>query len=175
MADEETTSEVAVAPKRSSSGVLWAVLWGTIGLVCGAGGFALPLLLPGLFGGAEDDQQHVAAEKLEDQHVKTTYVDFGETVVNINSDRLNRYLRVHVMLMVKSDDQLVVEQMVTERRSSLKSWLISYLSDVSMEDLRGAAGQNRLRREIQDHFNTVLFEDGYDRIREVLFEEFNVQ
>jgi flagellar basal body-associated protein FliL len=44
-----------------------------------------------------------------------------------------------------------------------------------MEDLRGAAGQNRLRREIQDHFNTVLFEDGYDRIREVLFEEFNVQ
>jgi flagellar basal body-associated protein FliL len=175
MAEEQTQLEANTPPaKKSSGGVLWAVIWGTIGLVCGAGGFALPLYFPAWFGMAVEKPQQVA-EKLEDREVKTTYIDFGESVVNINSDRLNRYLRLHLMLMVKADDLTKVEHLVEERRSSLKSWLISYLSDVSMEDLRGAAGQNRLRREIQDHFNTVLFEDGYDRIREVLFEEFNVQ
>jgi flagellar basal body-associated protein FliL len=44
-----------------------------------------------------------------------------------------------------------------------------------MDQIRGAAGQNRIRRQIQDHMNTTLFDDGYDHIHDVLFEEFNVQ
>jgi flagellar basal body-associated protein FliL len=46
---------------------------------------------------------------------------------------------------------------------------------MSMEDIRGAAGQNRLRREIHDQFNLVMFPDTEGEIKDVLFEEFNVQ
>ena len=34
---------------------------------------------------------------------------------------------------------------------------------------------NRIRREIRDQFNTILFPDGYDRIEQVLFQQYNVQ
>ena len=37
------------------------------------------------------------------------------------------------------------------------------------------AGINRARREIQDQFNTLLFPDGSEKIRDVLVEEFNFQ
>ena len=53
--------------------------------------------------------------------------------------------------------------------------MVAYLSDVSVDDVRGTAGQNRLRRDIQDHINTTLFEDGIDRVQDILFEEFTVQ
>ena len=88
---------------------------------------------------------------------------------------MNRYLRIGITLQVQADDEQFVTEQLTMKKAILRSWLISYLADVSMEDIRGAAGQNRLRREIQDHFNSTLFEDGYDRIHDILFEEFNVQ
>ncbi|MCA9228196.1 MAG: flagellar basal body-associated FliL family protein, partial [Planctomycetales bacterium] len=68
-----------------------------------------------------------------------------------------------------------ITKMLEQKKPILKNWLLSYLSDKGMDDIRGRVGQNRLRREIQDHFNTVLFADGYDRIHDVLFDEFNVQ
>ena len=46
---------------------------------------------------------------------------------------------------------------------------------MSMDDVRGAAGQNRLRREIQNEFNANLYPDGDDRILDILFEEFSIQ
>ena len=64
---------------------------------------------------------------------------------------------------------------VEAKRILLRNWLLSKISDLDLEDIRGAAGQNRLRREIRDHFNSVLCPDGYDKIYDVLFEEFNVQ
>ena len=49
------------------------------------------------------------------------------------------------------------------------------IRDRSLEEVKGAAGANRLRREIQDQFNTQLFADGADTIQDVLFEEFVIQ
>ena len=64
---------------------------------------------------------------------------------------------------------------VESRIPILRTWLTSHLADKSMEDVRGKAGINRLRREIQDQFNALLFDDGHERVRDVLFEEFHVE
>ena len=72
-------------------------------------------------------------------------------------------------------DQLAVTELIEKKKPILKSWLISHLSDKSLDDVRGAAGQNRVRREIHEHFNSVLFPDGFDLITEVVFTEFSVQ
>jgi flagellar basal body-associated protein FliL len=53
--------------------------------------------------------------------------------------------------------------------------LLNQISDKDLDEIRGGAGQNRLRREVRDQFNSVLFPDGYDRIFSVLFNEYNVQ
>jgi flagellar basal body-associated protein FliL len=106
---------------------------------------------------------------------KPSFLSFGQMIVNLNSDRMNRYLRMNLSLQVNDDDYDMVSEELEHRKLQLKSWLVAYLSDVGVDDVRGTAGQNRLRRDIQDHMNTILFEDGVDRIQDILFEEFTVQ
>lgn len=113
-------------------------------------------------------------EKLEETGVPA-FVEFGEVTVNIDEPRLTRYLRLKISLQVDEADKDEVTKLVELHHMILKDWLNSFLASQQMESIRGATGQNRLRREIQDHFNSALFSDGYERIRGILFEEFNVQ
>ena len=77
--------------------------------------------------------------------------------------------------MVDQSNQAEVEEAVTKNKTNLISWLLSFLADKRMDDIRGGTGQNRLRSEIQNHFNAVLFPSGHQMVRGVLFEEFNIQ
>ncbi len=103
------------------------------------------------------------------------FIPYGEVTVNLDEQRLNRYLRVKVALHVRRSDEFGVRNAIAEKELLLRNWLVSHLSDKELDDIRGKAGQNMLRREIRDHFNTTLFPDHYDRIYDVLFQEFNVQ
>ena len=96
-------------------------------------------------------------------------------VVNLNEARLTRYLRVKLILVVDIQQEKPIAELVQKNKPILKNWLLTYLSDRSMEEVKGAPGINRLRREIQDQFNSMLFPDGSGQIRDVLFEEFVVQ
>ena len=96
-------------------------------------------------------------------------------MVNLDEGRLTRYLRLSITLQVDGEYQKEVTAGVETHRSILQNWLISYLSDKTMDDIRGAAGQNRLRREIQNQYNLILSPDGFEKIKDVLFEEFTVQ
>jgi flagellar basal body-associated protein FliL len=64
---------------------------------------------------------------------------------------------------------------VEENKTFLKNWLIGYFQSKQVDEVRGTEGFNRVRREIQEQFNLILFPDGEEVIQEVLFEEFNVQ
>ncbi|HWL09045.1 MAG TPA: flagellar basal body-associated FliL family protein [Planctomicrobium sp.] len=103
------------------------------------------------------------------------FIPYGEVTVNLDEQRLNRYLRVKVALHVRRSDESAVRAVIAEKELLLRNWLVSHLSDKELNDIRGKAGQNMLRREIRDHFNTALFPDHFDRIYDVLFQEFNVQ
>ena len=163
MADEEQAQ-----PTVKSKLLLHLALSAVVGFVSGGLGFLLFSFLPGA-GGAE------AAGTEAAEPLPPIFLPFGEVVVNLDEGQLTRYLRTSVTLQVAGNDEQTVTEQMEKNRSILKSWLLSYLSDKNMEDIRGAAGQNRLRREIQDHYNSVLFPDGNDLIQDVLFEEFTVQ
>lgn len=150
--------------------------WIIVALGAGGLGAAMPYALPAhLRPGPSHAAAAPSAPPSPAAHVLPAYVDFGEVVVNIDEGRLNRYLRVSITLQVNATEKEEIKAKLETHRAVLKNWLLSYLSDKDMEDIRGATGQNRLRREIQDQFNTVLFPDGYDRIQQVLFQEFNIQ
>ncbi len=170
--DSDTTPDEGAVPARKGPGL---IVWGLLGLLAMAGGFAAPYLLS--MAGSADAKEQTQASDNEGEKVggEIAFVPFGEVTVNLDEGRLNRYLRVSITLQIEKSDELSMTEQLERSKAVLRNWLLSHLADKAMDDIRGGTGQNRLRREIRDHFNTTLFPDGYDRIHDVLFEEFNVQ
>lgn len=105
----------------------------------------------------------------------SSFIDFEEVIVNLDESRFNRYLKLAFSLQVAANHQGDVESLIEGKKAVLKNWLISHLADKSLDDVKGKFGHSRLRREISDYFNEVLFEDGVERIQDVLFKELNIQ
>jgi flagellar basal body-associated protein FliL len=181
---EQAEPQAAEAGKKKFSSV---VVLAVVGFLSGGAGFATPYVALSL---RSKDAQAGQAESREESngshgtseahgasksHGSVALVPFGEVVANLNDGRMSRYLRLNMTLRVDAKQEAEVAKAVEEQKVLLKDWLLRYLSDQTMEDIRGAAGQNRLRREILEQFNTMLFPDGYDRLHDVLFEEFNTQ
>ena len=164
MADDEQQPAEA---KPKSMLMINIIVSAVIGLISGGLGFAMFAFLPSL------RATETEAEAVE--QMPPAFVQFGEVVVNLDEGRLNRYLRMSITLQVDGEKEQQVTEDVETHRSILRNWLISYLSDKQMDDIRGAAGQNRLRREIQNQYNLILSPDGFELIKDVLFEEFTVQ
>ncbi len=164
-----TETEPAAPPKK---GWLNIVLLVVIALVASALGAVTPVLL---LAGKDSGEKSAEAEAKRAADTKPTFIDFGEVAVNLAEERLTRYIRVKIILVVDAAHEKQVSETVNKNKAILKNWLISYLSDKSMKDIAGAVGVNRARREIQEQFNGILFPDGSEKVRDVLFGEFLVQ
>jgi flagellar FliL protein len=163
-------AEPVAAPKGGMKGMLVIV---AVGLIAAAAGFALPRFLPGSVAGmGKASSEH---EEKSPTGLKLGFVPFDQVVVNVNEQRLARFLRVKLIIVVDAADEKQIGDLVTKNKAILKNWLISHLSDKGMQDVSGAVGINRARREIQDQFNYLLCPDGSEKVRDILFEEFNVQ
>lgn len=167
-ADQESTDETAA--KKGPGAVVWLLLL----LVAGAGGFAIPFLMPeSAPAEAVKEPDPGAFEMLNAED--TIALPFGEITVNLDEGRMNRYLRLKLAVLVPKEEELIVTEAIEAKNAVLKNWLLSHLADKTMDEIRGKAGLNMLRREIRRQFNDTLFTDRRDRVYDVLFEEFNVQ
>ncbi|QDU40231.1 flagellar basal body-associated protein FliL [Maioricimonas rarisocia] len=172
MADEPQQTQDDAVARPSGPGLIG---WIAVGLVAAAAGFAVPFFLPTAEATKSDETEPKADyyELLPPE--KAMFLEFGEVTVNLDEGRMNRYLRLKISLQINKDEEEAIKKALEKRQLILRNWLLSHLSDKDLDSIRGAAGQNMLRREIRDQFNTVMFPDGFDRIHDVLFEEFNVQ
>lgn len=158
----ETSEKPAPAPKKKGG---WIVLV-LVALLAGGSGFAVPHFL------AHDT--HSQKPVVEHEAKQPAVMPFGDVVVNLGEDRLNRYLRIKILLVIDGSQEKVITEHFNKQKAYLKSWLIGFLSDLSLQEVSRAAGVNRLRREIRDQFNAMLWPDGRELIYEVLFDEFVV-
>ena len=173
MADE--TNEEKEDEKDDGGGKGGVLPYLIVGIVCTGIGVAVPFFISSPADG-ETETEVVEPPPYELPNVEdTVFVPFGEVSVNLDDGQLNRFLKIGVTLQVAKDQEQDLTTLLETKNPVLKNWLLSHLSDKDLEQIRGAAGQNRLRREIRDHFNTVLYPDGYDRIYDVLFDVFAVQ
>ena len=162
---------VAAQPSASTAakkrGKLPLIIVCLFGIVAGAG---LPMVVnvPALLG-----KKTEAKPKKKD--VETVSIPFGDVVVNLAEDRMNRYLRMKIALKVDEEDEKPVTELVAKHKAALKSKLISYLAGKSLKDVSGSVGVNKLQREILERFEDILFPETESKLREVLFEEYVVQ
>ena len=168
MSDEQEPEEQV--PRRGGGLVMWIM---TVLLSAGTG-LAAPFAYSYI--ADVDDAPESPAVPFELLPAdETTVVEFGEITVNLDEGRMNRYLRLKIVMLIAKADEKRVNEEVEKQRLILRSWLLSHLSDKTLEGIRGKAGQNMLRREIRKQFNETLFSDRRDRIYDILFEEFNIQ
>ncbi len=199
-AKQDAAAAEAEGHEKSSGGGSF-VPWIAVGVISAGLGSAVPFLLaeqqvatvgehgdehatdgshgrPGTHA-KKSDRRNGAFEMPKEE--ETIFLPFGEPdkdhsmVINLDEGRMSRYLRMAITLQIPKSQEETFKTRIEAKRILLRNWLLSKGSDLDLEDIRGAAGQNRLRREIRDHFNTVLCPDGYDQIYDVLFEEFTVQ
>lgn len=195
---QEADAAVGEGNAKPSGGSI--VPWIAVGVLSAGLGSALPFLLSSQqshAAGASEGQTENASGSENDgaknsdkkkskaftmaKEEDTIFLPFGEpgkdqsVVVNLDEGRMSRYLRVAITLQIPKSQEENFKKQIEAKKIVLRNWLLSKISDLDLDDIRGAAGQNRLRREIREQFNAVLCPDGYDQIYDVLFEEFNVQ
>ena len=159
-------NEVATPPKSGAKG--W-IIWIVLALVAVGGGASLPWAI------GRHPSAATTQKKVESPKSKQEAILFGDVVVNLGEDRLNRFLRVKIMVAVGEADVKEVTELLSKQKAFLKSWLIGYLSDQSTQEVSRKVGVNRLRREIREQFNAMLFPNGEEPIVDILFDEFVVQ
>lgn len=103
------------------------------------------------------------------------FLPFGSMVVNLNEPMLIKFLSIEISIQTDGKYESEVKAALESRKPILKTWLTGHLADKTLEDIKGKVGINRLRREIQDNFNSLLFKDGHERIQDIMFDEFHVQ
>lgn len=161
MADEPEQDD----PPKKPSMIAALLVPAIVGFISGALGFATVAYVPGLLSGSDEPVEAAAP----------IFHEFGEVVANLNEGELSRYLRIKLTLQLDGEKEEDLVKKIDEQKAVMKSWLNSYLSSKQMVDVRGAEGQNALRREIQNKFNTVVATDGFEDVQDVLFEEFTIQ
>jgi flagellar basal body-associated protein FliL len=114
-------------------------------------------------------------ESLEETVEDVDYFEFEPVVVNINDGRLARFIRMAITLAIRQENYLEVTQRIERFQPKLEDKLTVYLSGCTIDEVRGPKNLNRIRREILDMFNDILWPDEASKIEEVLFKEFKIQ
>ncbi|MFM8274959.1 MAG: flagellar basal body-associated protein FliL [Gemmata sp.] len=161
-----TPAPAAATPKKSKK-----LLLAVVCVVFTAAGAVVPMFVnvPALLAKSKEDKGK------EKKDAKTAIVPFGDLTVNLYEERLQRYLRIKVALLVEADAEKEVTDLVTKKKAALKSAMLTHLSGKSVKDVSGPSGVTRTQRELLERLEDVLYPDGSSRIRSVLFEEYVVQ
>ncbi len=161
-------TEAAAPPKAGKKGLIVLILIAVVAIGAGAA-------LPWLLNKSSHNPQADKKGKHEVPKSKQTALPFDNVVVNLPDERLARFLRVKIMLAIEEVEAKEITELLEKQKAFLKSWVIGYLSDQSPREVTRNIGVNRIRREIRDQFNAMLFPDGEEKILDILFDEFVVQ
>jgi flagellar protein FliL len=157
----------AEAPPKKGKKMLVAIVC----VVFTAAGAAVPMFVnvPALLAKSKEDKGK------EKKDAKTAIVPFSDLTVNLYEERLQRYLRIKVALLVEADAEKEVTDLVAKKKAAIKSAMLTHLSGKSVKDVSGPSGVTRTQRELLERLEDVLYPDGNSRVKSVLFEEYVVQ
>jgi flagellar basal body-associated protein FliL len=183
MAEEEKKEKNTSEETRKGGLVFWILLL-AVTLAGSTGGFALCQLIDGEKPEAAARDEKADKKKEADtvlmarQQGQTAWIyDKLEPVLaNLDEPGVTRYVRVTVTLEMSPDmDPLKGEEFLTARQMVLRDWMTTYFAGLSLEDCRGTRNLSRIKKEVVENFNKILFPDSRTFVESVFFKEFAVQ
>lgn len=193
--DEEATmaekkqeqAEEQPQPQTPSSGggftlYTWLIL-GAVTLAGSTGGFALSQLVGGT---APTDLEVVDEAADQDDAINTMLAEqadqmpwveeFEPVLANLDEPGVTRYVRVTITLEMSSKlDEIKGREFLGMKKMLVRDWLTTYLAGLSLEDVRGSRNLNRIKKDVLDECNKLLFPKGQPFVERIFFKEFAVQ
>ena len=164
------------APRAAKKIPLFVLLCAAAALVAAGAGYAVAVIVgPSQAGAAPAPAEPAPAAAPGTPADEFVYYDFEPIIVNLDEPRMARYVRVSITLAIKGENAEAAKAILERRKPELKNWLTVFFASCTIEEARGSANLNRLRREILDNFSQQLWPDQPSMINHVLFKEFAVQ
>jgi flagellar basal body-associated protein FliL len=152
------------------------------------GGFALAQLLgpsgPPKLAEAGEVTDTKDTKKTWDQLVtenaenkKAWYYDQLEPIIgNLDEPGITRHVRATIVLEISSEmDQEKGYLFLQDKKVVISDFLSTYFAGLSLERVRGSRNRTRIKNEIKEHLNDLLFPDSKPFISNVLTQDFSVQ
>ncbi len=173
--DESVTDALVNDEKGGLAGMMKFVVPALVVILSAGGGFLVSQMNFGsdTSSSAKGGQGEPPPPTQTDENY--SYYDLEPITVNLNEPRLTRHISATLTLVVNKEDYDKVAQAVEKKMPQLKSCLIVYLSDRTLEEVRGAENLNRILREIQDSLNNRLWPRGRGLIQRVDYKQWVVQ
>jgi flagellar basal body-associated protein FliL len=180
---EAKTESDKASPAKGKGGLFVWLILGAVIVAGSTGGFALSQLMGGTAVSDSNAVQPAQAEEAFDPLVGDgtsqkawIYDKLDPIVANLDEPGVTRYIRITVILeMSPKMDSIKGQVFLDEKKALLQDWLTTYLAGLSLEDVRGSRSLNRIKREVLDQFNRLLFGQDKFYVDRVLFKEFAVQ
>ena len=178
-----TGETAAGGPAKKGKGKLLLIVAAAAVLVLGGGGAAAFFM--GLLGGGAETEAHAAAAAVEEEHggeeaghgegegeagPGIAFVDLPDLIVNLQSTspRL-RYLKLRLSLEVKDEPSAATVRQLMPR---VLDGFQLYLRALTLDDVQGAAGMQRLKEELTARVNLAVAPVA---VTDVLLKEMLVQ
>ena len=188
MADQENTgkdpgSEPQAPRAKGVMGKIVPVLAPILAVVvCTGAGFGISRLFgtrsPSRAASAGQTSEAAGQQEptAESSNSEGWFYDLEPVVANLNEPGVTRYVRVSLTLeigngMAEKDGTPFLDQ----KKPLMKHWLTLYLSNATIDTIRGEKNLRQVQTQITDVLNQGLFPNGKPKVVRVLFKELAIQ
>lgn len=171
---ESNVTDALVGEEKSSpagAGRMWMILALVVVAAAAGGGILLSRMMSKDAVAASEPPDAPAPAEAED----CIYYDMEPVTVNLKDPRMTRHVRATLTLALAREDAGEAQRRIDEKMPELKNWLIVYLNDCTLDDVSGARSLNRIRRDVEDAYNEILWPDSRPLISRVTYKEWAVQ
>jgi flagellar basal body-associated protein FliL len=187
MADADNVEKKGQESESKKGGIgkitPWLVLVLAVAVFAGAGFF-----VGRLFGTRGKAQTASAAEQLDPVETvaakappetsdteSSWFYDLDSVIGNLNEPGVVRYVRLGLTLEIGGMSEKEGAPFFDQKKPLLKNWLMLYLNNLSLDDVRGEKNLRLMQTQIADAFNQNLFPSAKPRIKRILFKELSIQ
>lgn len=182
MADEEIKEESKDKEAKSGKkgGLLgWAITFG-VAVICAVGGYGLSGLFAKVAPSKTDqvDEAKKAEELkyLAENPDKAWTFELDPITSNLNERGATRMIQVTVIIELSDRmDKTKGQEFLNDKVIRLRDWLGTYLAGLKLEQVSGSSNQTRMKVDISENFNEILFPDTKPLIQKVYLKDFIIQ
>jgi len=162
-AQAEGASEAESQPKKKSKIILFAIIGFILVLAAGGGFFAYTKFLAPKPAIVPSEVEKEAPESVGEMFTLEPFV------VNLSDPKGKRYLKVSIA--IELENAQIIER-AEKNKPKMRDMVIMLLTSLSFEEVMTPEGKIRVRDELFERFNLILRPD---RVKNIYFTEFVVQ